>query len=596
MENYALLSMCACGICIGLGLGVYFLNRKATINRLFALVMLANAYWALGEFMLVRAPNVETAWFWNKFLFLWPLIISVALHFTLVFTENSILKKKTAYLLIYLPALFFSLVDLTTNWISQAPVLMPWGYVASYPAYSVLSSLDGIWAAATMLLTLLLYSQYYYRLTDKTKKDQTRFVAVGFAIPIIMSIITDSIFPVTGINVPVSGSIATSFTGCIVAYAVVKHELFGLNVEIAAENVFSTMPDSVILVNLEGIIVKVNKALLELSGYREKDIVGKSVKQVMNQYNVLNKGEETPQIMANLRKQKETKNYEINFFTKSGDKKFASLSCSLVTNNQGQEVGIAFVLHDVTEQKELSKKLLDTQRLASIGELAGIIGHDLRNPLTGIKGAAYYLKTKYSAMLDTKDKVMFETIDKSIDYSNKIVNDLIDYSNDIQLETENTTPQKLVQTSLEYIPPPPNIQVINQATEALPFKVDAPKICRGFINIIKNSYDAMPNGGSLTIKTKTANGKICFSFTDTGEGMTPEILSRIWSPLFTTKAKGMGFGLAICKRSVEAHGGKIVAESEHKKGTTIVVELPLDFDSGEHPFEKMLDAAYGVGL
>ncbi len=590
METYALLSMCACGICIGLGVGVYFLNRKSTINRLFAVVMLANAYWALCEFMLVRAPTVATAELWNKALSFWAFIVSFALHFTLVFTENNILKRKSSYLLIYLPAVFFALIDLTTNWISSTPVLKPWGYIPSYPSYSLLSSVYGIWSAAITLLTLLLYSQYYYRLTDKTKKEQTRYVAVGFAIPIIMSILTDSIFPVIGIDAPVMGSIATSFTGGFVAYAVVKHDLFGLNLEIAAENVFATMPDSVILVNLEGTIVKVNKAFLGLAKCAEKDVVGKSVKQIIKQANVLTKGHETPQIMAQLRKQRELKNYEIIFNTHVGERKYGSLSCCVVSNNQGQDVGIAIVLHDITEQKELSKKLLDAQRFASIGELAGMVGHDLRNPLTGIKGAAYYLKTKYSATLDRKDSVMFETINKSIDYSNKIINDLVDYSSELQLDLETTTPQKLVQTALAHTPPTQNIQLINEVTETVQLTIDFPKMCRGFINLIKNAYDAMPNGGTLKIETIKTQDKIIFSIADTGEGMTPETLSKIWSPLFTTKAKGMGFGLAICKRCVEAHGGKIWAESQHKKGTTITLELPLDLDSDERSIEKLLDA------
>jgi signal transduction histidine kinase len=133
--------------------------------------------------------------------------------------------------------------------------------------------------------------------------------------------------------------------------------------------------------------------------------------------------------------------------------------------------------------------------------------------------------------------------------------------------------------------------VINQAKETVLFKVDAPKICRGFMNLIKNAYDAMPNGGTLTITTKIVDEKIVLTFTDTGEGMTPDTLRKIWSPLFTTKAKGMGFGLAICKRAVEAHGGTIWAESKHQKGTIITVELPLNLDNHEHLFEKLLEEA-----
>jgi len=132
-----------------------------------------------------------------------------------------------------------------------------------------------------------------------------------------------------------------------------------------------------------------------------------------------------------LRKQREIKNYEITFYSKSGEKKTGALSCSIVCDNRGQDVGMAFVLHDITKRKEMEQKLIKAERLASIGELAGILGHDLRNPLNAIQVAAYYLKTKYANMLDSKDESMFESIDKSINYSDKIVNDLIDYSSEV---------------------------------------------------------------------------------------------------------------------------------------------------------------------
>jgi len=102
---------------------------------------------------------------------------------------------------------------------------------------------------------------------------------------------------------------------------------------------------------------------------------------------------------------------------------------------------------------------------------------------------------------------------------------------------------------------------------------------RGFANIIKNAFDAMPNGGKLIIKSEKIDDDIVFSFKDAGDGMTQETLGKLWTPLFTTKAKGMGFGLAICRRTVEAHDGKITAESALKKGTTIKVELPLNLKS-----------------
>jgi signal transduction histidine kinase/putative methionine-R-sulfoxide reductase with GAF domain len=228
------------------------------------------------------------------------------------------------------------------------------------------------------------------------------------------------------------------------------------------------------------------------------------------------------------------------------------------------------------ELVEAQNKLLKAQRLAAIGELAGMVGHDLRNPLTGIAGAAYYLKKKTNEKLNSREREMFKTIEKAIAYSNKIINDLLEYSREMRLELLDSEPKSLLAEALSLIEVPKKIQVIDQTGKEPRVKVDKEKIRRVFVNIAKNAFDAMPHGGKLTVKTETQGENVAFIFSDTGTGMSKEVLNKIWSPLFTTKAKGMGFGLAICKRIVEAHGGKISVASAAGKGSTFTVTLPIE--------------------
>jgi signal transduction histidine kinase len=115
--------------------------------------------------------------------------------------------------------------------------------------------------------------------------------------------------------------------------------------------------------------------------------------------------------------------------------------------------------------------------------------------------------------------------------------------------------------------------------------VDASKIERVFVNLIKNAIDAMPNGGELTIQSAKSSGNMEVRFADTGEGMTDEVKEDLWKPLKTTKAKGMGLGLAICKRIIEAHGGSIEVESAQGRGSTFMVVLPFRQES-----ERLLEA------
>jgi PAS domain S-box-containing protein len=228
------------------------------------------------------------------------------------------------------------------------------------------------------------------------------------------------------------------------------------------------------------------------------------------------------------------------------------------------------------ELVEAQARLLKTERLAAIGELAGMVGHDLRNPLTGIAGAAYYLKTKYHSKLSDRGKEMVEIIEKDIEYSNKIINDLLEYSKEIKLELTETDPKSMVREALYHLKIPRNVRIVDETQGEPRLKIDVKKMRRVLTNIVKNAIDAMPKGGSLTIRSEKATDNVVFSISDTGTGMSRETLSRIWSPLFTTKAKGMGFGLPICKRFVEGHGGKISVESLVGEGSTFTVTLPIE--------------------
>ncbi len=580
MILYALLSLFASAISITLGISVFLLDRTARLNKLFMVMMIFNSYWAFCLFMMSQSPSLVGAVFWQKVLFLWPFLLSVLMHFTLVYTESSWLRNKFIYVALYFPALFFALTDFTTNLITATPVLKFWGYQNSLPTNSLLCWFDNFWACSFAVLSIVLFARYYHGLVDKTKKQQAKFVWAAFTIPILVALVTDSFFPFSGIDFPGLGTISCSITTFFVAYSMLKYDLFSFRPEIVAEKIFSTMPDSVILINLEGKIIKVNQSLLTLLGYHQDEVVDKSIYEMLELGQVLNSQKEPPIILERLQVEREIKNYEISFFTKGGERKVGALSCSMVTGSRGKDVGAAFVLHDVTQRREMESKLLKAERYASIGELAGMLGHDLRNPLSGIRGATFYLRRKLHSKLDGEDLALFESIDKSIDYSNKIITDLLDYasyySDEVKLQLTQVTAAGLVKAALTLTPKSQNVTIEDKTVDLPVFSVDEVKVVRSFINILKNGYDAMPGGGVMQVSSVVVEGKVVFAFKDNGVGMSQETIEKLWTPLFTTKAKGMGFGMVICKRNIEAHGGKIALESVLGQGTTITVEMPLN--------------------
>jgi signal transduction histidine kinase len=293
--------------------------------------------------------------------------------------------------------------------------------------------------------------------------------------------------------------------------------------------------------------------------------------------------------------------HDFNFINKQGKQRCVELIVTPVKDKNGKVIAALELAVDVTEKrrlenkhsekleriveertkqlKETQEKLVKTERLAAIGELAAMVGHDLRHPLTGMKAATYYLKRKTNNDTNPKTKEMLDLIDDCINQSNKIVNDLLEYSRTIKLDlTENNT-LAFITYALSKIQVPKNVKVTSQ-TENSSVTFDASKLLRVFLNIIKNSYDAMPNGGTLNVSSKQTRKNWVISFVDSGEGMTKETLEKIGNPLFTTKAKGMGFGIPICKRIVEAHGGKLLIDSALGQGTTATIKMPLNLQQG----------------
>jgi PAS domain S-box-containing protein len=337
-------------------------------------------------------------------------------------------------------------------------------------------------------------------------------------------------------------------------------------------SIFAASPDAITATDLEGKIIECNEQAVKTHGYAsKKELIGKNALMLIaskDQHRAIENTKKTSE-------QGSLKNVEYTLVTKDGREFPAELSATVIKDASGKAMGFVAMTKDITARKQMEQQLFKSERLAAIGELAAMIGHDLRNPLTGITGAAYYLKTKLGKKMDIKAKEMLEIIEKDIEYSNKIINDLLEYSREIRLEQVGTTPKSLVREALSLVTVPENIRVINLSKNKPRMKADAEKMKRTLANMIKNAFDAMPIGGTLTIKSRRINNNVQIAFADTGIGMSKQVLDKLWRPLFTTKAKGMGFGLPICKRIVEAHGGKISVESTVGKGTTFTITVPI---------------------
>jgi signal transduction histidine kinase len=228
--------------------------------------------------------------------------------------------------------------------------------------------------------------------------------------------------------------------------------------------------------------------------------------------------------------------------------------------------------------EQVQEKLIRSERLAAVGELASGVGHELRNPLNVIRNCAYLLNMALTDKEgDQEARETLQVLDKQIDIANKIVTDLLDFTRIRPPVQSKIDLRNVIDESLSWVTVPETINIQkNTNGNPLQVKTDAEQISRVFTNIISNAIQSMNQDGKLSIDTGVEAGYVWIRFVDNGCGIPEENLEKIFEPLFTTKPKGIGLGLAITKRLVEQNGGKIEVSSQPGQGTTFTVKLPLE--------------------
>jgi len=271
--------------------------------------------------------------------------------------------------------------------------------------------------------------------------------------------------------------------------------------------------------------------------------------------------------------------FQYRFLHRDGTYRWITEQYRVIRDVEGRISNIVGVAIDVTERKELEEKLAKAERLAIIGEIAAMVGHDLRNPLQGITSAANLLR-KESLSTNQRNEIL-QLIERCVAHSDKITRDLLDYAQTFQLSLVESTPKHLIASALATIQVPDKIKVHHQSQEQPVISVDSDKMKRVLVNLIQNAIDAMPQGGTLTTSSEQISGNVEIFISDTGSGIPEKVMKNLWKPLQTTKAKGLGLGLAICKRVIDAHGGSIAVKSGIGEGTTVTICLPMKTEVAE---------------
>ena len=373
--------------------------------------------------------------------------------------------------------------------------------------------------------------------------------------------------------------------------------------ELRLASIIDFIPDPTFVIDRTGVVQVWNRAMIELTGVPAEKIIGKG----NYEYSILFYGKRRPILIDLVLREDphvESKYRNLaksngaitanSYITVKGSRMYVRGKAARLYDSSGKVTGAIETFTDMTDWKRMEEELKkyterlertveertaqlrEKERLAAIGETATMVGHDLRNPLQSMTNALYLLAEEAASAGSASGQVsaLIEMLEGNLEYMNKIVSDLQDFAKPLKVIKTNTPAAALLDTVVNSITVPPNVRVTLDVVEGLQIYTDPLMIRRVFMNIINNAVQAMQDGGTLTIRGYESLGMTEIKVSDTGVGIPAESLKKLFKPLFTSKPKGMGMGLAVSKRIIDAHGGSIEVESAPNKGTTFTIRLP----------------------
>ena len=380
------------------------------------------------------------------------------------------------------------------------------------------------------------------------------------------------------------------------------------NAQLAA--IVESSEDAIIGKTLEGVITSWNKGAERIYGYSKNEAIGKSVSILIPP----EQEDDLPMILEKIKSGEYIEHYETLRRRKNGQDINLSLSVSPIRDSESRIVAASTIGRDITEKKkaedalnaysekleqrvdertrelrQAQDKLVRQEKLATLGQLAGSVSHELRNPLGVISNAVYFLNMSQPEA-DAQVKKYLDIIEKETRNADKIITDLLDFSRIKSLGMEPVAVPGLVNSVMERYPAPEGVELTLKFPKDLPrLLADPHHMAQVLGNLVLNAYQAMPtaalDGGKMVISGKRVESKgifpeegqtyVAIAVKDSGVGIASENLGKLFEPLFTTKPTGIGLGLAICKNLVEANGGQIEVTSKPGRGSTFTVYIPI---------------------
>lgn len=341
------------------------------------------------------------------------------------------------------------------------------------------------------------------------------------------------------------------------------------NISAVSEEMINNLPEGIILTDDTLKIHYMNEIAAQLFGTIKGEAIGRDTKDV------LPTAVSSMQIPAD--RQNRVPETELVIYKSDGEEIPISVIATEVMTSDGFFVGRMYLIKDLTQLKSLQAEIQRKDKMAAIGNLAAGVAHEVRNPLSSIKGYATYFKSLFKD--DPEKSGAAEILINESERLNRVITELLEISRPSDIKPKAIDVQSIFDTTLRLIQPDSDQQAkqeivleIEDGIDTL--WVDPDRFVQVLMNIYLNGIQAMPNGGLLRTEVTSIGDSIKITITDTGSGMSPDTKNQLFNPYFTTKKSGTGLGMAIVMKIIEAHNGKIAVTSEEGRGTQVSIHLP----------------------